>query len=227
MAQMNYLHLINGFWAKSESDNITAIDIAVYFAILKYCNGLNWLNPFICHWDIVCQYSKCSKNAFYKSVNRLSEKGYIQYTKGQRNSLQPKILVLQLENRKGTVKEQQGNNEGTAEEHGGNLYKPLNDETIKLNKRKIEFKNSLTPFLGEYNTTLLNDFYQYWTEKSPKGKKMRFELEKVFEPRRRLSTWFKREKKYKEKNVPAQKESRASIAVKSINKIVGTFNYED
>lgn len=126
---MNYINQINGFWVKAELDNITSIDIAVYMAILKYCNSLNWLNPFICHWDIICQYSKCSKNAFYTSIKRLDSLKYIEYTPGQRNKLQPKIVVLEFKNNKGTIKEQ---NREQHEEQKGNLYKQVNNKTIKL-----------------------------------------------------------------------------------------------
>ena len=37
--------------------------------------------------------------------------------------------------------------------------------------RKTEFKNSLQPFLEDYGKDLLNNFFEYWTEKKPKGRK--------------------------------------------------------
>lgn len=33
-------------------------------------------------------------------------------------------------------------------------------------------------------------FIDYWTEKSPRGKKRRWEKEKTFDPKRRLDRWF-------------------------------------
>ena len=153
---MNYLNQINGFCAKSESDELSAIDISVYFALLKYCNSLNWLNPYVCHWHIVCQYSKCSKNAFYKSIERLNDKQYIIYRKGNRSTLQPKITVLELKNTKGTVREHGGNTEGTQEEHGGNLYKLLNKETIKLINK---------------DATLVNDNLKKWIDSEKENNK--------------------------------------------------------
>lgn len=126
---MNYIQLINSFWAKAESDNLKGNDISVYFALLKYCNKLNWLNPFVCHWDILCQYAKVSKNSYYNSIETLSSKGYIKYQKGKKNQLKPKVFILEFENREGTIKEQ---NEEQNEEQKGNLYKLLNTKTIKL-----------------------------------------------------------------------------------------------
>ena len=48
------------------------------------------------------------------------------------------------------------------------------DKDIKKSivDRKADFKKSLQPFLDEYGKDLLNDFYLYWTEKKPKGKKI-------------------------------------------------------
>jgi len=63
------------------------------------------------------------------------------------------------------------------------------DKTIE--DKQSEFKNSLQPFLVEYEENMLNDFYLYWTEKKPKGRKMRWEMEKTFDVGRRLQRWNK------------------------------------
>ena len=139
--KINYIQQVNGFWAKAESDDLTGNDIAVYFAILKYCNSLNWLNPFVCHWHIICQYSKVSKNTYYKSVERLSNNGYIDFRKGQRKKEMPKVTVLKFENKTGTIKEQNGNKTGTEREQKGNIYKLLNLQTIKLINDNHEIVN--------------------------------------------------------------------------------------
>lgn len=66
-------------------------------------------------------------------------------------------------------------------------------------KRKAEFKNSLHPFLKEYSSRMIQDFFEYWTEHGENDKKMRFEKEKSFGIKRRLSTWNKREKEFNAK----------------------------
>lgn len=63
------------------------------------------------------------------------------------------------------------------------------DKTIE--DKQSEFKNSLQPFLVEYEKSMVNDFYLYWTEKKPKGRKMRWEMEKTFDVGRRLQRWNK------------------------------------
>lgn len=71
-------------------------------------------------------------------------------------------------------------------------------KTIK--DRETEFKNSLRPFVENYGKDLITKFFDYWTEKKPKGKKMRFEMEKVFDVTKRLKTWDSRNKNYKGKD---------------------------
>lgn len=146
---MNYIEQINGFWNKSENSDLTGLDIAVYMSLLKYCNRLNWLNPFVCHWDIVCQTSKVSKNAYYKSLERLTQLGFIKSEKGIKNTTsKPKVFILDLTNNKGTIKEQRGNNEGTAREQQGNLYKHLTDKQI----------NSILSFFNELKNTDIDKY---------------------------------------------------------------------
>lgn len=70
------------------------------------------------------------------------------------------------------------------------------NDTVKVKDNNIsirdtEFKNSLQPFLKTYGKDILNDFYLYWTEKKPRGKKMRFELQSTFDVGRRLLRWSK------------------------------------
>ena len=57
--------------------------------------------------------------------------------------------------------------------------------------REAEFKNSLQKFIGVYENNMLNDFFLYWTEKKPKGKKMKFEMQRTFDIERRLARWNK------------------------------------
>ena len=65
------------------------------------------------------------------------------------------------------------------------------ENILTINERKNVFKEKLKPFLNTYSKDLLNDFYLYWTEHNPDGEKMRFEMEKVFDVKRRLKTWYK------------------------------------
>lgn len=60
-----------------------------------------------------------------------------------------------------------------------------------IEDRESEFKNSLHPFVDIYSNDMLHKFFLYWTEKSPKDRKMKYEKQKSFDVSRRLITWDK------------------------------------
>jgi hypothetical protein len=60
-----------------------------------------------------------------------------------------------------------------------------------IEERKLKFADTLKPFLELYGKEMLNEFYAYWVEHNPKGKKMRFEMERAWGIERRLATWHK------------------------------------
>lgn len=66
-----------------------------------------------------------------------------------------------------------------------------NDNKLTLFDRETDFKKSLQPFLQQYGPDMLNDFFSYWTEKKPKGRKMLFEMQKTFDVKKRLIRWSK------------------------------------
>jgi len=67
----------------------------------------------------------------------------------------------------------------------------VNDIKEVLSVRKVNFSESLKPFLEKYSKDMLNNFYLYWTEHGEKDKKMRYEKERTFGLSQRLVTWYK------------------------------------
>ena len=63
-----------------------------------------------------------------------------------------------------------------------------------LEKRNKLFYESLVPYVETYGKELIRAFYDYWTEPNKSKTKMRFELEKTWDVKRRLNTWASREK---------------------------------
>lgn len=47
----------------------------------------------------------------------------------------------------------------------------------------------------EYDIKMLNDFFDYWSEPNKKGK-MKWELEKTWDTKRRLKRWFNNQKQW-------------------------------
>lgn len=184
---MNYIEQINGFWEKSEDDDLSGVDISVYFSLLNYANKLAWKDVFVCHWEIVCQTAKVSKNTYYKSMQKLHDLGYIDFQIGQKNVLKPKVSILKfknnIENRKGTeVRTEREQHE----EQKGNLNKHINLETNKpINNNKdasptapkFNFKNSLLD-LG-VNEQTASDFLEQRNKKRASNSETAFKLLKT------------------------------------------------
>lgn len=64
-----------------------------------------------------------------------------------------------------------------------------------IEERAYDFMQRVAEFKSEYSKEMLRAFYDYWTEKNEGGRKMRFEMQKVFDIKRRLVTWSNNEKK--------------------------------
>lgn len=64
--------------------------------------------------------------------------------------------------------------------------------TGTLRERQTAFKQDVEKYIKKYNESMLQDFYNYWSEPDHKLNKMKFEMEKTWEIGRRLITWYKR-----------------------------------
>ena len=71
-----------------------------------------------------------------------------------------------------------------------------NKEVISIEDRKLKFSESL--FNNELNLSknILQHFFEYWTEPNQNKTKMRFELEKTWSLKGRLTTWIKNDAKF-------------------------------
>lgn len=76
-----------------------------------------------------------------------------------------------------------------------------------IERRKSIFKGRVACYLSQYNSHLLNEFYEYWSEHGEKDIKMRFEKEKSFDIDRRLKTWQKRSNSYNKTNTKSVNSS--------------------
>lgn len=58
-----------------------------------------------------------------------------------------------------------------------------------LAARKTTFYDSLVPYVPRYGKELVREFFDYWTEPNRSRTKMRYELERTWDVKRRLTTW--------------------------------------
>lgn len=68
--------------------------------------------------------------------------------------------------------------------------------TDDMELRKEKFYQALVPYVAKYGKDMVRAFYDYWTEKTYGGRKMRFEKQQAFEISKRLATWQKHDLSY-------------------------------
>ncbi len=71
------------------------------------------------------------------------------------------------------------------------LLSSLQPQQTIWNFGKKNFNQSLVPYVAKYGKDMVRAFYDYWTEKTYGGRKMRFEKQQAFEISKRLATWQK------------------------------------
>lgn len=67
-----------------------------------------------------------------------------------------------------------------------------------IDSRKLEFSETLKPFIEVYGREMCLDFYYYWTEENKSKSKLRYELQKTWNLSGRLRTWAKNDKNFKQ-----------------------------
>jgi hypothetical protein len=63
-----------------------------------------------------------------------------------------------------------------------------------IEDRKLNFAETLKPFIEKYGREFMIEFYNYWTEPNKSGKKFRQEDQNFWDLSKRLSTWDKNNK---------------------------------
>ena len=69
-----------------------------------------------------------------------------------------------------------------------------NNNNNNISNRRNEFVFEVLSF--NYEESILNGFVDYWTEPNKSKSKMKYELEKTWETKRRLKTWANNQKKW-------------------------------
>ncbi|MCK5605328.1 hypothetical protein KAR91_25775 [Candidatus Pacearchaeota archaeon] len=93
------------------------------------------------------------------------------------NGIKPKIKAKD----KQTISKNEANN--NVNENVNN-----NENIIKYQK---DFYNLLTPFVKEFGKDIIREFYDYWSEPNKSKTKIRQQLERTWDTKRRLQRWQK------------------------------------
>jgi len=128
-----------------------------------------------------------------------------QYPHGLKSTVKAQdsvIKILEKHNLTERVRERLGNGYVTVQDK---------DKDIDIDIRKNEFKESLRPFVEKYKNDMLKDFFDYWTERGEKDRRMRFEKEKSWDVSRRLRTWDKNQERFGNNNKKTTQEYKPPI----------------
>ena len=94
--------------------------------------------------------------------------------------------------------------------------KKITKETLSKEKERVLLNNYFLQIEKDFSQDELiykNEFLEYWKEKSPGGKKERWQFEKVFDIKRRFKTWLKNKEK---DNFKKQKKSEPKSQYKPL-----------
>jgi len=120
---------------------------------------------------------------------------------------------------------QQGNSKETARKQNKVMEEGNNGKYL-LEREEI-FKEELRPFLNNpYDKDVLLGFYEYWTEHNKSKTKLRFELEKTWDIKKRLSTWDRRGKMMRGINA-SNSRSKEDIEQSAKERLKRVFNIDD
>lgn len=87
-----------------------------------------------------------------------------------------------------------------------NIRRPRNEgrksgiiaSTDDIEIRKEAFRRNVSAYIPQYGAEMLEDFYLYWSESD--GRRMRWEMQRIFEMSKRLATWNRKSKNYGKRN---------------------------
>lgn len=92
------------------------------------------------------------------------------------------------------------------------LKKEIERKKKLMEGRRVEFYNSLVPYVQMYGKAMVRNFFDYWSEPNKSGTQMRYELERTWSLNLRLGMWNRKEKNYVRKSATDEKrEANAAV----------------
>lgn len=128
-------------------------------------------------------------------INSLKDKGYIELEYGVGN----KRIIKGTSVLKKTLSSLKENFISSHKENFKNNINNINKNNIidkPLVEREKEFREKVSELCPDIDKITFFHFCNYWTEHNEGGKKMRFEMQKVFDIKRRMTTWVNNNKKF-------------------------------
>ena len=221
---MNYLDLINRFWAMNRIESFSASEVYVYFFLLNEFNARSWQNPIDIPNKLITVSIGISEKALIDIRNRLQQKRLITFESGNKKAKSPSYYLPEVSKKvsnevskkvskrvsKKVSNEVSKNSSRDNNVRGDSIIKTktktketTSDEVVKKDaaiaatlSRKERFYESLVPFVEKYGAAMIREFFDYWSEMNKSQTKMRFEQQPSWETSLRLVTWAKRDNNF-------------------------------
>lgn len=169
-------------------------DLPIKLAVQKLCAGnATALNP-LCEENII---EVIDGNIYIKFLTiQLDEfeNTRITNSKNAKEGWEKRRKQKELSDRNATASNPQSETDAIREEEirGDKMKEEYKPPTAKQKSFKSlsedEFKFSLVEFVDEFGKKTVREFFDYWSEMSPSGK-MKFQLNKTWDTKKRLKTW--------------------------------------
>ena len=155
------------------------------------------------HWSLsirgLLPILKESKNTICSILKELETYGYVSRSQSKDSSGKYGDIVYTLHARsaKLTDKTASGQEEEKRTQQCNVDCHKEERKSPSIKSRAKDFRTTLDEYIDNpYTKDMIEAFYDYWSEPTPSGKKMKFELEKTWDVSRRLRTWKRNESKY-------------------------------
>ena len=153
-----------------------------------------------------------NKMSYIQGEDQYYVPSFIEFQYGVlKENSKPHLSVIKRLDEKGLLKgiDTLKNKNITLKEKEKEQYKDkVKDKDKKKDKEKREqvFKNQSLKIGKDINAgeNQVDSFIDYWTESNENGRKMRFEMQKTFDIKRRLSKWLKNDREWNIKKAPLQ-----------------------
>lgn len=203
---MDIYSLSRNFWdyAYDNPEFIKPNHCALYFFCVEHCNRLGWKEKFALPSSMAMEAIGIkSHNTYIKTLNDLVEIGLIKMIQKSKNQYSANFIALSKFNKahskaldKALLKHDTKQRESKVQ----STVQSIDSIDIPINKfTNLQIYNSTIGEMVSPYANLLNDelenFISYWGEKDLKGKE-RWQFQKFFDVKRRISTWMKNKENF-------------------------------
>ena len=155
------------------------------------------------HWSLsirgLLPILKESKNTICSILKELETYGYVSRSQSKDSSGKYGDIVYTLHARSAKLTDKMASEqeeEKQTQQCNADCHKEER-KSPSIKSRAKDFRIILDEYVDNpYTKDMIEAFYDYWSEPTPSGKKMKFELEKTWDVSRRLRTWKRNESKY-------------------------------